>query len=132
MMSLAMTPGSSTPGSVATQALRALMLDSAGGAKKWLVTEISLYDVPVKRCSFTKEASRLLREALDETLSLALSLHVSSPLAFSAFSLFVLCPRLLFRPLPDGCQRSFATATLSRRYNLLREGRITVLLIEAH
>jgi hypothetical protein len=63
---------------------------------------------------------------------LALSLHGSSPLTFSAFSLFVLFPRLLLRPLPDGCQGSFASAALLRRCNLLREGEIATLLNEAH
>jgi len=81
MMSSAMIPCSSTPGSAAAQALQALMLNSAYGEKKWLMDEISLYNVPVKRRSFPKEAARLLREALDETLSVALSLHGSSPLA---------------------------------------------------
>jgi hypothetical protein len=57
------------------------MLDSACG-KKRLLDEISLYNVQVKRRSFPKEASRLPREALDETLSMAMSLHGSSPLAF--------------------------------------------------
>ena len=77
--------------------------------------EIALFNVPVKRRKFPKEVSRLLREALDEILSLALSLHLSSPLAFSAYSLFIFFPRLLFRPLPDGCEGSFAAAALSRR-----------------
>ena len=61
--------------------------------------EISLFNVPVKRRSFPKEAAALLREVLEDTLSLALSLHHSSSLAFSALSLFVLFPRLLLRPL---------------------------------
>jgi hypothetical protein len=39
---------------------------------------------------------------MDETLSLALFLNKSSPLAMSAFALSVLFPRLLLRPLPDG------------------------------
>ncbi len=80
------------------------MLNSTGGETKWLLTAISIYNVPVKRRNFPKEASRLLREALDETLSLARSLHRSSPLAFSVFALSVLFPRRLLRPLPDGCQ----------------------------
>ena len=97
-MSPASQPGSSTPGSAAAQALHALMLNSDGGEDKWLMDEIANYNVPVKRRKFPKEASRLLREALDETLSLALSLHHSSPLSFSAYSLFVLFQRLLLRP----------------------------------
>jgi hypothetical protein len=108
------------------------MLDSACGEKKWLLDEISLYNVQDKRRNFPKEASRLPREAMDETLSLALSLHGSSPMVFSAFSLFVLFPRLLLRPLPDGCQGSFAAASLSRRCSLLTEGEIATLLNVAH
>ncbi len=102
-MSPALILGSSTPGSAAAHALHALILESDGGEHLWLLNEIAGHNVPVKRRCFLKEATRLLREALDETLSLALSLHSSSPLAFSAFALFVLFPRLLLRPLPDGC-----------------------------
>jgi len=69
-----------------------------------------------------KEASRALKGALDEVLSLVSSLHKSSPLTFSAYALFVLFSRMLLRPLPDGCQGSFATSTLSSICNLLREG----------
>ena len=132
MMSLASQPWSSTPGSVAAQARQAMMLNSAGGQDKWLMDEIVNYNVPVKRRKFPKEASRLLRDTMDETLSMALSLHHSSPLAFSAYSLFVLFPRLLLRPLPDGCQGSFAAATLSRRCRLLKDGEVGTLLNEAH
>ncbi len=32
---------------------------------KWLMDEISLFNVPVKRRKFPKEASNLLREVLD-------------------------------------------------------------------
>ena len=132
MMSPTSIPGSSTPGSAAAEALQALMINSTGGEEKLLLDEISLYNVLIKRRSFPEEASRMLRGVLDETLSLALSLHVSSPIAFNAYSLFVLFPRLLLRPLPDGCQGSFAAAALSRRCNLLREGEIATLLNEAH
>jgi hypothetical protein len=108
------------------------MLDSPEAKEKWLQNEVSLYNVPVKRRSFPKEASRSLRESLDATLSLAMSLHKSSPLAFNAFALFVLFMRLLLRPLPDGCQGSIADASLSRRCSMLREVKITTLLSEAH
>jgi hypothetical protein len=108
------------------------MLHSPEGEENWLLNEISGYNVPVKRRCFPKEASRALRDAMDDTLSLALSFHKSSPLAFSAFALFVLFPRLLLRPLPDGCQGSFATSALSRRCSLLKEGKIALPLNEAH
>ena len=52
MMPLATVDGSSTPKSAAAQALQAPMLNSAGGEKKWLMGEISIYNVPVKRRKF--------------------------------------------------------------------------------
>jgi hypothetical protein len=107
------------------------MLHSPKGEETRLRNEISGYNGPVKRRCFPKEAFRALRESLDETLSLALSLHKSSPLAMSAFALFVLFPRMLLRPLPGGCQGSFAAAALSRRCNLLKEGKIATLLSDA-
>ena len=131
-MSPVTIPGSITPRSAAAQALNNLMLHSPEGEVSWLQKEISNFNVPIKRRCFPKEASRaLIREALDETLSLALSLHKSSPLAFIAFALFVLFPRLLLRPHPDVSQGSFASAALSRRCNILREGKIEILLSEA-
>ena len=131
-MSPATIPVSTTSCSAAAQALQALMLHSPEGEEKWLLNEISGYNVPVKRRCFPKEASRALREALDDTLSLAVSLHNSSPLAMSALALFVLFPRLLLRSLPDGCQGTFAAANLSRRCSLLKEGKIATMLSEAH
>jgi hypothetical protein len=49
-----------------------------------------------------------------------------------AFSLFVLFPRLLIRPLPDGCQCRFAAIARSRRCSLLKEGKIAILVSETH
>ena len=106
------------------------MLYSPEGEENWLLNEISMYNVPVKRRYFPKTASRALREALDEVISLAL--HKSSPLAFSAFAVFVLLPRLLLRLLPDGCQGSFVAAVLSKRRYMLREGKLATMLSEAH
>jgi hypothetical protein len=132
VLSPAAIPGSSTSGSAAAQALNSRMLQSSEGEENGLLHEISNFNVPVKRSCFLKEASRALRETLDETLSFALSLHKSSPLAFIASSLFVLFPRVLMRPLADGGQGSFAAASLTRRCCLLREGKNTILLREAH
>ena len=69
---------------------------------------------------------------MDEILSLVLSLHKFSPLTFSAFAFFVLFPRLLLPPLPGGCQVSFAATALTRRCNMLKEGKIATLISEAH
>jgi hypothetical protein len=108
------------------------MVHSPGGEQAWLLDELSLHHVPVKRRSFPKESATTLRATLDATLSLALSLHKTSPLAFAAWTLFVLFPRLLLRPLPNGCQGSFAAAALERRCRLWEEGSLSTLISEAH
>ncbi len=90
MLSPALIPGSSTPGSATAQALKSIVLHSTRGEEKWLLEEISNFNAPVKCRCFHKAASKALRDTLDETLSLALSLHTSSPLAFNANNIFVL------------------------------------------
>ncbi len=50
----------------------------------------------------------------------------------SAYSLFILFPRLLLRPLPNGCQGRFADAVLRKRCDLLREGDIQRLILDSH
>ncbi len=66
MLSPASIPGSTTPGSVAAQAMDSIMHQSSEGFDNRLLNEISSFNVPVKRRCFPKEASRALREALDE------------------------------------------------------------------
>jgi len=124
--------GSSTPGSSAAQALQDLMIASTGGEENWLLTEISTFNVPVKRRAFPKEASSLLRDTLDVILTLALSLRKNSSMAFSAFSLFILFPRLLLRPLPAGCQGRYAEAAFRKRCTLFMEGGVAALITESH
>jgi hypothetical protein len=88
--------------------------------------------VPVKRCSFPKEASEVLREALDTTLSFTLSLHKSSPLAFSAFALFVLFPRLILMPLPEECQGRLAAVVFLDRCRKLSVRDVASLIYDDH
>ncbi len=108
------------------------MAIAPGGEDRWLLHEISSFNVPVKRRSFPKEASEALREALDVTLSFALSLHKSSPLAFSAAALFVLFPKLILRPLPEGCQGRIAADALLDRCRKLSGGDVAGMIYDAH
>ena len=103
MIAMALLPGSFIQGSVAPQALKGLVASAQGGEECWLLNKISSFNVPVKIRSFPKEASEALREAQDITHSFVLSLHKSSHMGFSAAALFVLFPRLILRPLPEGC-----------------------------
>ena len=59
-------------------------------------------------------------------------MHKSSHVASIALSIFVLFPRLLLRPLPDGCQGGLAAAALNTRCRLLIEGDIATFILEAH
>jgi hypothetical protein len=78
-----------TPGSSAAQALMDITRRTPEGEGGWLLSEISNLNVPVKRRSFPKEASLALRDALDYSLSSALSLHMNSPMAIYERLLFV-------------------------------------------
>jgi hypothetical protein len=115
MTSLALLLESTTPGSVAAQSLKTIMERAPEGEAKWLLNEISFFNVPVKRRMFPKEATNPLRDSLDAALTMVLSLHKDSPLAFSSAAIYVLFPRLMLRPLPDGCQGRFAAAELMKR-----------------
>jgi hypothetical protein len=108
------------------------MLSSTGREETWLLNEITRFTVPVKRRAFPKEASTLLRDTLDVILSLALSLHKNFPKSFSAYSLFILFPILLLRPLPAGCQGCFADAALRNRSILFQAGEISRLINDSH
>jgi len=108
------------------------MLHSQGGEENWLLKEISSHNAPVKRWYFPKEASEQLRDVLDSILALALSLHKNSPLALCAYSLFVLFPRMLLRPIPNGCQGRFVDAALKRRCHLYETGDIGRLLTDSY
>ncbi len=93
---------------------------------------MSSFNIRVKRPFLPKETSNLLMHTLDNVMFLALSHHKSSPLAFNAHALlFVLFPRLILRPLPNGCQGGVAAAALSRRCSILFDGNVESLPREA-
>jgi hypothetical protein len=50
----------------------------------------------------------------------------------SAYSLFILFPRLLLRPFPNGCQGRFSDAVLRKRCDLLLEGDLQRLILDSH
>jgi hypothetical protein len=126
MAATAKLEGSSTTGNVAPQSLLYIMRGSQKNEQSWLMDEISLHHILVKRCCFPKEAVRPMREALCVVLSLALSLTKTSPLAVAAWALFVLFPILLLRPLPNECPGSFVATTFSKRCKLLMEANIDI------
>ena len=108
------------------------MARASGGEDRWLIHEISSFIVPVKRRSFPKEASEALREALGITLPFALSLHKTLLLSFSASALSVLFPRLILRPLQDGCQGCLAAAALPERCRELLARDVASLINDVH
>ncbi len=70
--------------------------------------------------------------ALDAILELAISLTLDNPLAFAAYSAYVLFPRLVLRSLPQGCSGKHAAQAFERRSKMFVEGQIGDLLREAH
>ena len=95
------------------------------------MSEISNYNVLVKHSSFPKEAFSVLRVALESIVALALSLHMNYSMAFSAYSLLVLFPRDLLRPLPNGCQGRFGDGVLRKRCELFNAGDIMRLITDS-
>ena len=79
-----------------------------------------------------KLRSSFATHVLDSILALALLLHKNFPLAFCAYSLFVLFPCMMLRPLPNGCQGKFANAALKRRCHLYETGDIDRLLTNSY
>jgi hypothetical protein len=69
---------------------------------------------------------------MDVTLSLALSIHKDSPLAFSAAALNVLFPRFLMRLLPDGCQGRVVVTELEKRCMMLSSGDVAGLVRDSN
>jgi hypothetical protein len=114
------------------KALLRIMDGSQKNEQFWLLYEIFLHHIPAKCRCFPKEAARPMREALVVVLSLTVSLTKTSPLALTAWASFVLFPKVFLRPLPNGCQGSFATTAFNKRCKLLMEGNIDFLLAEAH
>ena len=74
----------------------------------------------------------MLRDTLDYILTLAFSLHKNSPMAFSAYSLFILFPRMCLRPLPNGCKGRFADGVLRKRCSLFMKGDASRLITDSH
>ena len=68
MTSPAGRQSNTTPGSSTAQALMDIMRRSPEGEGGWLLSEISNFNVPVKRRCFPKDASLALRDTLDDTL----------------------------------------------------------------
>jgi hypothetical protein len=84
MTSPASQPDSNTPGSAAALALMDIMRNSPKGEDIWLLSEITMFNVLVKRRLFPKETATVLRDTVNAILSMALSLHKDSSLVFSA------------------------------------------------
>ena len=53
-------------------------------------------------------------------------------MAFNAYSLFDLFPRLCLRPLHDGCQGRFTDVVLRKRCSLLALGDVYRLIADSH
>jgi hypothetical protein len=99
-----MTRDSSTTGSATATAIRDLVEASPFDASDWLLHELTQFNVKINRISFPNESKEVIFSALDSVLELAVTIPDQDPLAFSAYSAFVLFPRLALRSLPPSCK----------------------------
>jgi hypothetical protein len=84
--------------------------------------------VKVNRTSFPNESREVIFTTLNTILKLAMTLPHQDPLAVSAYSAFVMFPRMILRSLPPGCKGRFAAGEFAK----FNEGMIAKLIAEAH
>ena len=126
------TENSSTPGSATARAIRDLVEASPFDASDWLMHELTQFNVKINRTSFPIESSEIIFTALDDVFKLAVSIPQEYPLAFSAYTAFILFPRLILRSLPPGCQGKHASPTFKTRCDMLMEGKVSEMIRDAH
>ena len=98
----------------------------------WLLHELTNFNVNINRTTFPKEGREVVFVVLDAILDLAMSLPHDNPLAFAAYSAYVLFPRLVLRSLPPSCNGKHAAQAFERRSKIFMEGQFGDLLREAH
>ena len=69
---------------------------------------------------------------LDNILKLAVMIPRGNPLAFSAYSAFVLFPWLILKLSPPGCHGNYSSMAFAVRCERLLNGRVAELIDEAH
>jgi hypothetical protein len=89
--------------------------------------ELPQFNVKINRTSFPAESREIIFTALDDVLKLAICIPQEDPLAFSAYTAFILFPRLILRSLPPGCKGKHASFAFKPRYDMLMDGRVSEL-----
>ncbi len=87
----------------------------------WLTHELTQFNVKINRTSFPSESREIIFTALDDILKLAVSIPQEDPLAFSAYTSFILFPRLILRSLPPGCKGKHASFAFKSKCEMLIE-----------
>jgi hypothetical protein len=88
---------------------------SSFDASDWLMHELIQFNVKINRTSFPMESRETIFSALDDILKLEITIPQEDPLAFSAFTAFILFPRLILRSLPPGCKRETRVTRLQNK-----------------
>jgi hypothetical protein len=65
----------------------------------WLLHELTNFNVKSSRTTFPREGREAVFSALNAILELTTSIPQDNPLAFSAYSAYVMFPRLVLRSL---------------------------------
>jgi hypothetical protein len=98
----------------------------------WILHELINFNVKVNLTTFPREGREALFSALDAILELASSIPQDNPIAFLAYSAYVLFPRLVLRSLPSGGNGKHAAQAFERRSKMSIDGQTRDLLREAH
>jgi hypothetical protein len=83
--------------------------------------ELTQFNVKINLTSFPAESREIIFSALDDVFKLALTISQGDPLAFSAYTAFILFPILILRSLPLGCKGKHASIALKTRCDMFME-----------
>ncbi len=101
-------------------------------ASDWFMHELTQFNVKIIRTSFPAERRQIIFPAIDDVLKLAVTIPQEDPLAFSAYTAFILFPRLTLRSLPPGCKGKHASLAFKPRCDMFVEGRVGELINDEH
>jgi len=80
--------------------------------------ELTQFNVKINRTSFLTENRENIFTALDDILKLAVSIPQEDPLAFFAYTAFILFPRLILKSPPPGCQGKHASLAFKSKCDM--------------
>ena len=121
-----------TPKSATARAIYDLVETSPFDALHRLMHELAQFNVKISISSFPAESKDIIFSVLDDMFKLAVTIPQDDPLAFYAYTAFVLSPRLILISLPPSCKGKHESLAFKIRCDMLMDGRVSDFINGAH